>query len=131
MSEKTFFTLDFRDFDIHFAKIVEEQIPKETEDALFQAGSLALADAIEEKPTVPKKTGHLRRSQRVEVKKEKNEIYVLCGFNTNYAAKLHEAPSNWNWTEPGSGPKFLESTLQKNAKKYMKFVADKIKKEAK
>jgi len=128
MAKKTGLTFDFRDFDMNFKRIVEKTIPGHAEKGLLQAGAALIRDAIVEEPTVPKKTGHLRRNQRIEVVKESGKaISVLAGFNTNYAAKLHEAPSSWNWSEPGSGPKYLESKLSKHKDKYMKVVADYIK----
>lgn len=70
----------------------------------------------------------MRRNQAIgKAQIGRKGISIVFGFNTEYAARLHEAPSNWNWTEPGSGPKYLQSKLEKNMKKYMKKIADEIK----
>ena len=128
---KSGFTLNTRDFDMRFPKITEKKIPRDAARAIFQVAAIVLKDAITEQPTVPKKKGTLRRSQRIEHPKiQHGEISVELGFNEEYAAKLHEAPSNWNWTEPGSGPKFLEAKLARNSQKYMRETAERMRRAA-
>jgi len=123
MTDKPFY-LDFTDFNRGFKKIVEDEWPEHAFYGLYQAGALLIRDAIREEPTAPKKTGHLRRSQLIEVISEHDYfIGIEVGFNVPYAAKLHEAPSGSNWTEPGSGPKFIETKMAKNKDKYYAHVA--------
>lgn len=137
---KTGFTMDFRDFNKKFYKIVRNAIPELGERGLFQGGALLIRDAITETPAVPKSRGiskpkgsrwtgpgHLRRSQKVEKPViTSREISVEVGFNTDYAAYVHEAPSNLNWSTPGTGPKFLETKLARHKDKYMRKVAEVI-----
>lgn len=119
--------MDFSEFDKGFEKYLKKH-PIESAKALEAVAAFVLADAVKEQPTVPKKTGTLRRSQAIaNARIEKKGISIVFGFNTEYAARLHEAPSSWNWSEPGSGPKYLQSKLERNMRKYMKAVADKIK----
>ena len=143
MANKTAFTLDTKDFDIKFKAIAGKKIPSATERGMFQTGAIVLRDAVVETPQVPKSRGvtkggrrgqgpgHLRRSQKVEKPKvEHGEISIVVGFDTEYAAVVHEMPATTQWSTPGTGPKYLESKLIKNKEKYMKNVADNIKKES-
>lgn len=129
---KTGFTVNMKDFNKKFYKIVNKKIPGLSAEGLMKAATQLIRDAIQEQPTVPKKVGHLRRTQQIERPKIKHgEISIEAGFNADYAAAVHESPSNLNWTEPGSGPQFLTTKLAKNKNKYMKTTADHIKSGAK
>lgn len=139
---KTGMTFDTKDFDVKFKQVTEKRIPSATEKGLFQTGALIIRDAILETPQVPKSRGvtkggrrgqgpgHLRRSQKIERPKTVGKITsVEVGFNTDYAAAVHEMPKTTQWSTPGTGPKYLESKLIKNKDKYAKNVADNIKRE--
>lgn len=132
MAEETGLTMDFKDFDKKFDRLVKKTIPEVAGQALFEVGPYILRDAIMEEPRAPHLWGGLWRSQRVlKPEFQAMAIMVTVGFNIAYAARLHEAPNNWNWTLPGSGPKYLESKLIKNKRKYMEKAADKIRAKAK
>lgn len=47
------------------------------------------------------------------------------GFNTPYAAHLHEHPE-YEFTEPGSGGKYVEAKLAANQERYMRIIAKSI-----
>jgi len=127
MKKKTGLYMDFSEFDKGFERYLKKH-KTESAAALEKVAAFVLADAVQEQPTVPKKMGILRDSQAIDKAKiGRKGISIIFGFNTEYAARLHEAPSNWNWSEPGSGPKYLQSKLEKNMKKYMKKVAEEIK----
>jgi hypothetical protein len=127
MAEKTGMTMDFSSFNAGFRDLINTVIPGHAQKGLFQAGALIIRHAITEEPRVPHLTGHLWRSQKIEVLKEDgNFIGVAIGFNTDYAAKLHEAPSGWNWTMPGSGPKYLSSSMVGHRNDAMQKCADYI-----
>ncbi len=126
------FTLDSTEFLKNFKRITEEKIPKNVGEALEETWPFILADAIEEEPRVPHDTGNLVRSQKVgDYLITHDGIKCEGGFNAEYAGTVHEAPETWNWTEPGSGPKFLQTKLARNNRKYMKEVADRLRKKAK
>jgi hypothetical protein len=133
MSEDTGFTMDFKDFEKKFFKLVKITFPKTARRGLFQGFNAALKDAKEETPRAPFKEGHLWGStaKTTKVKITSNEISVSGGFNIDYAARIHEMPkekaSKTNWSLPGSGPKFLETKLVRNKRKYMEIVAKSIK----
>lgn len=129
-------TVDFKDFEKQFKRIVEGAIPSEAAKGLFKAGNELIIDAKEKVPKAPWDEGHLRASKKVipgEIKR--NEIILTCGFNIVYAARWHElTPSEdkrINWTLPGSGAKYLESKMTAYKDKYMFIVAEHIKNSAK
>jgi len=126
MADKTGFSVDFSDFDKKFMRIVTIAIPSAGARGLKKSAAYLLRDAILERPTVPKKSGNLRRTQKVEKPELKPDISVEAGFAADYAAAVHEMPSSNDFTEPGSGPKFLEAKLIRNKEKYMKIAADEI-----
>ena len=96
-------------------------IPK----AMFKAWGKLLAYAIKEEPRVPHKQGRLWESQTIgPCIIANNAIEQDGGFNTEYAARLHEAPDGWHWTLEGSGPKYLESKMAAHKDELMKDVAD-------
>ena len=117
-------SFDFSEFEKEFREIVQREIPKKVADGLFRVGALILADAINEVPRAPHKTGALWRSQKVEEPEiSEDEIKINCGFNIEYAARLHEGEKHWKWTLPGSGPKYLESKLSMFKDKYIQALA--------
>lgn len=90
--------------------------------ALLEAAKLVLNDADSgTPPLVPHDTGLLRQSRFEHPlrKPVSQDPYVIFGYEKNYAAAVHEmmeSPSGKpiNWTRPGSGPKFLEASLNRN-----------------
>ena len=126
--------MDPKEFNIDFDRITAKMIPDDIREALWDLGWGIIADAIKFEPTVPLKDSDLRGSGHVEVDGKKLEMKT--GFNMVYAHRLHEAPDSrfnptegeedWNWTTPGSGPKYLESKIAMFKNKYIKFIADRI-----
>lgn len=117
---KTGMTFDTKDFDIKLPRVINKEIPEAAASTFPRVAGMVLRDAITEEPKAPHKTGHLWREQKIEQPKiERGEINIELGFDVEYAAATHEAPSNWNWTMAGSGPKFLEAKLIRNKEKYM------------
>ena len=119
--------MDFKDFNKGFKLIIEKTVPDLAQAGLFKAGALLIRDAIMEEPKAPHLKGHLWRSQKIEKLEEGDKIIgVQVGFDVPYAARLHEAPNNWNWTLDGSGPKFLEAKMATNPNKYIEPAATHI-----
>ena len=121
--------MDFTEFDREFFRHVRRTVPTAALIALDRVtGPQVICDAIKEEPTVPKKTGNLRRTQALEpARLVGKDIEKVVGFEADYAAAVHEAPNDRNWTEPGSGAKFLETKLMKNKERYMEKTARTIK----
>ncbi len=114
------------------------------EKGMGRAGLLLLGDASTETPKTPHDKGTLRGSGSVHVQNKlvgvsppegdaspatdiseplsQGTITVTVGFNTPYAARLHEHPE-YQFKESGTGGKFLERPMAENAKLYLKEVA--------
>ena len=104
---------------LNMNKKVEKQIELCSEDLLRKA-----VDAT------PMDTGELRRSGTVSVDKKGMMTTGKVSFGggaVDYADIVHEMPNTTNWTEPGTGNKYLENPLKENSQKYL----DKIKEAAK
>jgi hypothetical protein len=105
---------DDSDFQQKFGILVSKVMPALLEKAGFQTGTLVIADAIKEEPRAPHKFGRLWNSQTIKVRVVDHRVEIVLGFNTQYAARLHEAPDGWNWTLDGSGPKYLSTKLARH-----------------
>ena len=134
---------------------LEGCLPKIAERAMALAALRLLRDSIMEMPTVPRETGTLRGSGSVMVQNKHfmsadpvggsptpatagdaqigpGEIVAQVGFNTPYAAYQHEGVRMdgthqvSEYTEPGSGAKFLERPLLANAAGYKAIIGKAI-----
>ncbi len=141
-------SFDTSDFDKKFKRITQRQIPDLAEKGMGRALLNLMNDCIMEVPTVPLKEGFLRGSASIFVNNKlvgvsqhgqaryatnvasmtipHNSMLGVVGFNAPYAARLHEGV-DFMFTEPSSGPKFLESKIQKNRKHYLETIANTIK----
>jgi len=142
------FTWDTSDFDKKFKEIIKKTIPDLIEKGVGRATLQLLNDCVMEVPTVPIKEGWLRGSGSVFVQNKiaaistfgrpgkantehsenigAGEFVGVCGFNTPYAAKMHEG-IDFKFTEPSSGAKYMESKLLRNKARYMTIIANAIK----
>ena len=121
------FTVDAQDFYKKFPDVTQRQIPSLVEKGLYYAGQLLMRDALMQQPFAPHEWGGLWRSEDVKQAVKKSGAWVLeCGFNIEYAARLHEAPDGWDWTLEGSGPKYLETKMARYRDVYMAAVAQVI-----
>ena len=79
----------------------------------------------------PKDTGDLRKSGTVQVDKKGIETIGQVGFGgdqtSDYAVIVHEMPNTTNWSEPGTGSKYLENPLKENSQNYLNKIADAVK----
>jgi len=57
--------------------------------------------------------GTLRRSYAITPSASEKAVYAT--YNTPYARRWHEATGNINWSEPGTGSKYLEKPLTDRA----------------
>lgn len=121
---KTGFFVNTTDFDQKFEKVIKNTIPSLAHKGLFNASNAAFTDTKNEQPYLPRDIGDLEGSWEVHKPSNLQDLFVEFGFNIIYAARLHEdGKPGWNWTRPGSGPKYLESKLIRNKDRYMKIVA--------
>lgn len=121
MSPQTGFYMDTSKFVKSFNKFVTKTVPAAAAQAEFKVGSLIVKYALTKTPKVPREIGDLQASSVISVNKQ--TLTLTVGFNKIYAARLHEAPSNWNWSLPGSGPKYLETKLVMYKDDFIKFMA--------
>ena len=87
-----------------------------------KVGTAVLHDAVTEMPTVPRKSGTLQSSGTYEVYAGAHwrRCKLRVGFNTHYAARVHQLP--WygvHWTTPGSGSYFLSTKLLRHKREYI------------
>lgn len=85
------------------------------------------------------KTGKLRKSRRVDVE-TKTGLRITAtvsysainpmksGYQFNYALYLHEV-ADFDPSTAGTGPKFLERPLKAKSRRFMKIIADEVRKE--
>jgi len=114
--------------------ITVDEIDKNSRKATDENAQDLLSEAI---PLTPFKTGQLRESGKIIKTKDSSEEYMqevsFGGGQVNYAAAVHEMPtkrmttSTINWSEPGTGAKFLEIPLNRNLGKYRQNIIDKAK----
>ena len=125
-------TIDMSDFEKGFKKFVDQATPAELAKGLAKAANLLIEDAKNEAPQAPFRTGDLRGSFQVNtVVVTNDDVSVVAGFNIEYAARWHEAEAGTiNWTRKGNvmnpGPKYLESKMARNAKKYLDKVGEQL-----
>jgi hypothetical protein len=150
------FSLDFADFNKKFIEYALKTAPAVAEDGMFKMMTALKIDADEVTPKTPHLEGNLRGDYTIILEgitqskvanhsggkgsdhKSSGEsaaerfgasnIIAKLVFRQPYAAKWHEAVNRKvNWSEPGVGPKFLESKMMMFGAKYIKKIADMIK----
>lgn len=104
-------------------------LPNVVAAALYKEAEIEMRKA---KTRCPKKTGALRASGTVhypEVHSKEISVQLTFGVPTPYyAIYVHEnLDPNIKYTTPGTGPKFLERTLQESASDMGRRLADRIK----
>jgi len=94
--------------------------PTATAQMAGEVAMQVIADSINEPPTVPIDTGNLRSSGTFEVISDSSwrSVKVLVGFNTPYAARVHEIPMHFQ--DADAGNKYLESKLQRHQEQYVR-----------
>lgn len=132
-------------------KLLEHLTQQRAKQALEEIAKEVLTDSLTVPPTVPKRTGTLRASGSAFVNHKlvattgglfdmrgtpntsspgivlstPNKPVATIGFNTQYAAAMHER-GPYDYTEPGSGRKYLESKLTMFRDKYLSIFARKV-----
>lgn len=90
---------------------------------LVEAANYILTDADSRTPPlVPEDTGKLRDSVFASPHERPvtKDPYVIFGYSANYAAAVHEMLTSplgkpINWSRPGSGPRWFEASIKRNA----------------
>lgn len=131
------FTMNLTDFDREFDRINNTTVPGAGRRGAFKAASQLLLDADNIEPKTPKKEGMLKGEKLIEIEIQPDGgAEIRAGFNKEYASYVHEmipleayGEKAINWTEPGSGPKYLESKLTMFQDKYLEIMAASIREE--
>ena len=136
MPNEPIYKLDFSQFNAgvnQYQKLCKSEYAPE---GIRKACDELIIDANEKPPKTPFKWGALRGSGKVdEVKKEGDIVIGIVSFGAGasgqdapYAARWHEVePGTVTFTEPGAGPKYLESKIVAYGEKYLKIIAEVIK----
>lgn len=148
-------TIDFsaKQFDERMELLLKKLTPEGVRLGLGRAGNALLTDALDEAPLVPMDESTLRGSGSVHVNgilegtsegrgkdgtpaisisepRRKHEATVVVGFNTPYAARLHEHPEyNFQQQNGGEGADYLGSKMASHADDYIKIIGTAVRKE--
>lgn len=112
-------TVDAKDFIVKSSKLAE-MIVGITNRAVYGVGNEILRIAAN--GIVPHDKGILQGSGHVEP--TANQTEVIVGYNTVYAARLHEHPE-YNFKNGRQG-KYLENPIKWNLGVFRKFIEDEI-----
>ena len=74
----------------------------------------------------PIKTGNLRGSCDVIPDETSRGPVVYISYGAYYAPYVHEMPESYNFTKPGTGPKFLERALVDEREKVLAYLSKRI-----
>jgi hypothetical protein len=151
LPDNSSFSLDWKEFNQKFFEYALKTAPAAAEKGMFEALAELKNDADNVTPRTPHLEGNLRgdytmilegitQSKVKEVgsqhrggggvteRRGANNIIAKLVFRMPYAAKWHEAVNRKiNWSEAGSGAKYLEFKMMAFAKKYIGIVASAIK----
>ena len=108
---------------LNFDKVTKDMARK-AEKAVYEVGADLLKESNE---LTPIDKGDLRKSGKLKLEKKGNSIAAVVSYGDSrvtYAAAVHEINKNYN--EPGTGWKYLERPLKKNAKRYLNYMRKKI-----
>ena len=112
-----------REVQAAIRKFAKEK-PAQASEAMMDIG---LTLEAESKLKAPIDEGYLRSQSNVEDgKRIFRGYYVQVWYRAPYAHRMHE-DMDYTPSEPGTGPKYLTGTLQKNAGKYRRFLTEKMK----
>jgi len=121
MSPKQSYVSGEKEVQVNISRLIRENW-KDAKKALLQEGNIILNDSIKQTPV---EFGDLRRSGTVEeVKDTKKEYEIAIGFNTTYAAAVHE---DLNAHHPVGKAKYLEDPLMARVDDIPKNIAKRVK----
>lgn len=88
------------------------KIEGRTKEGLFEAGIFIQGESME---VVPVKFGPLINSAFTNppVERQRGPV-VTVGYTQKYAPFVHEMPASFNYTKPGTGPKYLQKPISEN-----------------
>lgn len=121
--------LDYKTVERNLQKL-NKSSEKIVVKAVRAAAMQLVIDSKTKKPYAPFETGKLYLQFLIDKPQFKiNNILIRVGASTPYAAQLHEGKPTWNWTLPGSGPKYILSKILAYGDTYIKIQHGVIQKE--
>lgn len=86
-------------------------------EGLLQAALFVESEAV---PITPILTGTLRNSAFTDITAPgQTPPIARVGYSAEYAAAVHEMPEEYNYTSPGTGPKFLQRAISENVQEIL------------
>lgn len=122
-------------FNINFNSFIDtgrqrlDTIEGKLEQATAEVAGQALTDILEVTPISPIGTtfrGALRMSGASRIERRGRQVRGIVSFTERYALAVHEMPETNNFSEGGTGPKFIERTLRKNGRMYLNYIKGRI-----
>lgn len=106
-----------RNLNLAIAKIEGGSVRGLKKAALFIEG--------ESNETVPQDKGILINSSFSQVDPQLKRARI--GYTAKYAPFVHEMPASFNYTKPGTGPKFLQKAIAENQSSILSIIAKEAK----
>jgi len=107
---------------------IERDVIRGTKDA----GDHVLEKTIQVTPMSPLgsgTSGDLRQSGKNIIEIHQNYVDAVISFGdgqVDYALAVHEMPNDTNWTEPGTGNKYLEKTIREQSRMIKSIIARRV-----
>lgn len=140
-------TMDVHVFKLRLTDLQRRLLPQAALVGVARAGMALLNDSLQRPPTPPIQTGRLRESGSMIAgttvqttpqhghgtpctdpqPQAPGKAVALVGFNTPYAAKVHNVPMNFR--EPDSGNHYLQGKMRNYREDYMAVAGKAIKNE--
>jgi hypothetical protein len=92
-----------------------------THEGLLAAGAFIKGESQE---TTPVEFGVLNNSAFMQ---SFAPLSVTIGYTAKYAQYVHEMPSTYNYTKPGTGSKFLEKAVKNNGAQILRIIEKRAK----
>jgi hypothetical protein len=128
MANKSAFLMDASAFIKGLHEVCEKAIPAKAKKGLWDAGNQIHNDCDTIEPKSPHDEGTLRGAWESVAVVDGSHFILEVGHNEPYAVYLHEmvtvGETPDTWSEPGSGPKWLEDKVVRFWKKYLEIIAE-------
>lgn len=101
-------------------KAVELAKAMQKADLMEEAAVTAISQGVvrDSAPFVPRLEGSLRQTAETESDYVSGKV-IYGNRSVPYAAAHYYAPGNWNYTTPGTGPRWFEKAQAKHMKQWL------------
>ena len=108
-------------------KTLNKEIRKIEGDTFIGVKKAGIFVQGESQEIVPQRLGVLFNSAFTQAERQGSRSVARVGYTAKYAPFVHEMPASFNYTKPGTGPKFLQKAIANNRRKIVKIIADSAK----